>query len=710
MRRLERLLDVHPVTGRRIGLAAAALLLATLPVVLPAGPASAAAAGSLDATFDTDGKVATDFGAANDLARDVVVQADGRIVVVGSTGSGTTGNMAVARYLANGSLDTGFDGDGKATIDFASGDDDGNAIALQPDGKIVVAGHATGATADMAVARLNADGSLDTTFDGDGRAVADFAAGADFANDVVVRPDGTIVVVGASTPAGAGTTALFAAARFNANGSFDATFDADGLVTTDVGPSSDVVQAAAVLADGRMVAAGFAAGMPTTGFDFALARYNADGSLDTSFDTDGKVTTDIAGGQDDGAYSVVLQPDGKVVAGGVKEGAPTVDFAMARYDVNGSLDPSFDSDGKVTTDIAGGNDYGRVVVLTGRGDLVLVGDTDGSPDGLSVARYTSAGALDPTFDADGKNVTDMTADNDGAYGVALQPDGKIVSVGFAGRPSSSDFAVARYLSEGDGAPPPAPPAPPAQPGYWLVASDGGIFSFGVPFVGSTGSLRLNQPIVGMAATPTGRGYWLVASDGGIFAFGDAVFFGSTGAIRLNQPIVGMAATPTGKGYWLVASDGGIFAFGDAVFRGSTGAIRLNRPVVGMSASPTGNGYWLVASDGGIFAFGDAAFFGSTGAIRLNQPVVGLAATPTGGGYRLVASDGGIFAFGDAAFFGSTGAIRLNQPIRGMESSPTGNGYWLVASDGGIFAFGDAVFKGSTGAMRLNQPVVGMAAP
>ena len=247
-------------------------------------------------------------------------------------------------------------------------------------------------------------------------------------------------------------------------------------------------------------------------------------------------------------------------------------------------------------------------------------------------------------------------------------------------------------------------------GYWLVASDGGIFSFcDAKFFGSTGATRLNQPIVGMAATPSGNGYWLVASDGGIFAFGDAKFFGSTGATRLNQPIVGMARTPSGNGYWLVAADGGIFAFGDARFRGSTGAIRLNQPIRGMASTPSGNGYWLVASDGGIFAFGDAAFRGSTGAIRLNQPIRGMASTPTGNGYWLVASDGGIFAFGDAVFRGSTGAIKLNQPIVTMARNPSGTGYWLTATDGGIFAFG-APFFGSTGALRLNQPVVGMAVP
>jgi hypothetical protein len=249
---------------------------------------------------------------------------------------------------------------------------------------------------------------------------------------------------------------------------------------------------------------------------------------------------------------------------------------------------------------------------------------------------------------------------------------------------------------------------PPPPGYWMVAADGGIFAFGAArFFGSTGALRLNQPVVGMAVTPTRRGYWLVTADGGIFAFGDARFAGSLGSIRLNASVLGMAAHPGGQGYWIVAADGGIFSFGDARFFGSTGALRLNQPIVGMVPTPTGRGYWLVARDGGIFSFGDARFFGSTGALRLNQPIVGMAPTASGRGYWLVASDGGMFAFGDARFFGSTGDIRLNQPIVGMRPTPTGRGYWLVARDGGIFSFGDAGFMGSTGDIRLNQPIVGM---
>ena len=226
-------------------------------------------------------------------------------------------------------------------------------------------------------------------------------------------------------------------------------------------------------------------------------------------------------------------------------------------------------------------------------------------------------------------------------------------------------------------------------GYWVVAADGGIFAFGAArFWGSMGAARLNQPVLGMAATPSGGGYWLVAADGGIFSFGDAAFRGSTGNIRLNQPVVAMAASATGNGYWLVARDGGIFAFGDAVFRGSTGNIRLNQPVVGMARTPSGNGYWLVAADGGIFAFGDAQFFGSTGAIRLNQPIVAMARTPTGNGYWLLAADGGVFAFGDARFLGSLPGIGAPGPARGIQPT-AGVGYLVVNDAGRIFAFGDA---------------------
>ncbi|MFN8035546.1 MAG: glucosaminidase domain-containing protein [Acidimicrobiia bacterium] len=229
----------------------------------------------------------------------------------------------------------------------------------------------------------------------------------------------------------------------------------------------------------------------------------------------------------------------------------------------------------------------------------------------------------------------------------------------------------------------------AGKGYWMAAADGGVFAFGsAKFYGSAGNVKLNQPMIDLAATAGGGGYWLLAKDGGIFAYGDAQFYGSTGAMRLNQPIVGMASTPAGHGYWLVAKDGGIFAFGDAQFYGSTGAMRLNQPIVGMASTQTGHGYWLVAKDGGIFAFGDAQFYGSTGAMRLNQPIVGIAPNAGGDGYWLAAADGGIFSFGNARYLGGLAGC-TKRTVLGIQASPTGKGYYLNSAEGRVATFGDA---------------------
>ena len=203
------------------------------------------------------------------------------------------------------------------------------------------------------------------------------------------------------------------------------------------------------------------------------------------------------------------------------------------------------------------------------------------------------------------------------------------------------------------------------PAYWLVASDGGIFSFGgAQFYGSMGGRPLNEPIVGIAAVPGGGGYWEVASDGGIFSFGTAQFYGSMGGRPLNKPVVGIAATPTGGGYWEVASDGGIFAFGNAQFYGSTGNLTLNAPIVAMTPFPNGAGYWFTASDGGVFAYGDSQFYGSLGGTPQSRPAVAMAATPSGKGYWITNNNGAVSNFGSAAYLGSAPQV-LNAPVVAM---------------------------------------------
>ena len=253
--------------------------------------------------------------------------------------------------------------------------------------------------------------------------------------------------------------------------------------------------------------------------------------------------------------------------------------------------------------------------------------------------------------------------------------------------------------------------PSGHQGLWMSGSDGRVFNLGdAAFFGSTGSMALNAPVVGMASTPDGGGYWLVGADGGVFSFGDAGFDGSTGSMALNKPIVGMASTPDGGGYWLVGADGGVFSFGDANFDGSTGSMALNKPIVGMASTPDGGGYWLVGADGGVFSFGDANFYGSTGSMALNKPIVGMASTPDGGGYWLVASDGGVFAFGDAGFYGSVPGqgIVSPVPIAGIVGTASGRGYWIVGRDGALYSYGDAGFLGSLVGADLPAPVVGAA--
>ena len=205
-------------------------------------------------------------------------------------------------------------------------------------------------------------------------------------------------------------------------------------------------------------------------------------------------------------------------------------------------------------------------------------------------------------------------------------------------------------------------ATPDGKGYWLVAADGGIFSYGdAGFWGSAGALGTQRADRGHGRHAVGRR--LLAR--GLRRRGVQLrrrhLQGVRGSLRLNAPVVGLAATPSGHGYWLVGSDGGVFSYGDATFRGSTGSLPLNRPVVGMEATATGDGYWLVAADGGIFNYGDAPFWGSTGSLQLNQPIVGLADDPGAAGYWLVAGDGGVFALGTAPFDGSATAD-INPPL------------------------------------------------
>ena len=414
-----------------------------MALVLAIANPAAAPPGDLDPTFDGDGKVTTDFAGSADQANAVTIQGDGKIVTAGEAIVSGTLDFALARYNSDGSLDTTFDGDGKVTTDIASGSgDQAFSVAIQGDGKIVAAGSAVSGSYLFALARYNTDGSLDTTFSGDGKLTTDIAAGNDQARAVVIQGDGKIVAAGFGLHFGSTIgTADVAVVRYNTDGSLDPTFDGDGIVTTNF-PSDNADQAFAVAiqGDGRIVVAGITCCAQSV--DFALARYNADGSLDTTFDGDGLVTTHIV--FNDQAFAVAIQGDGRIVAAGHAASGSTFDFGLARYNADGSLDTTFDADGKVTTDFAGSHDEALGVAIQGNGKIVAAGFAGIFPGDFALARYNADGSLDTTFSGDGKVTTDFAGGDDRAHAVPIQRDGKIVAAGFATVAAGRDFALARY--------------------------------------------------------------------------------------------------------------------------------------------------------------------------------------------------------------------------------------------------------------------------
>ena len=404
-------------------------------------PSAHAAAGDLDPTFGMGGTVTTNFTSREDVAYPMAVQADGKIVVAGTSGFARFARFArfaLARYNADGSLDTTFGGDGKVTTNLSRQDDVAYGLAIQPDGKIVVAG--TSGFARFALARYNTDGSLDTSFSGDGKLTTNLTPYDDFAYGLAIQSDDKIVAAGDS--GAGGPKARFAVVRYNSDGSLDTSFGGDGKVTTDFTSHPEDGLAMAITTDGKIVVVGGNGfGLPNE--NFALARYKSDGSLDTSFGGDGKVTTSFTR-DPDVAFAVALQADGKIVAaGGAGLGPSNPKFALARYNTDGSLDTSFGVDGKVITDFTRGDDDAYSVALQADGKIVAAGQSGGSNPKFALARYDADGALDMSFSADGKLTTDFTPEYDSVYTVAIQTDGMILAAGTSG---FAEFALARYLA------------------------------------------------------------------------------------------------------------------------------------------------------------------------------------------------------------------------------------------------------------------------
>lgn len=470
------------------------LLLFLLTVAAYASP------GDLDLSFNSTGFVTTAVTASADEANAVAVQTDGKIVVAGYSANRT--GFALVRYTSSGALDTTFGTGGIVTVSFAAAEV--RSIAILADGKIVVGGYASSinfSNRSFVVARFTESGALDTTFGGgDGITTTSIGLRSEVFG-ITVQPDGKIIAAGSTASGGPDD---FAVSRYNSDGSLDTSFNSPtGYLTTNFG-SSEEGTAVKLQNDGKIVVSGNSG----AGNRVNVARYNTDGSLDTTFDSDGKVSTVLL----TNPRSMAIQSDGKIVVGGSDN-----DYCLVRYNSNGSLDSTFDTDGIVCTTVSNPSllqgiaiDLSGKILATG---FTIFGKND---QDIFLSRHLADGSLDPAFDGgDGIVTTSLGTNGDRSFAIAVQSDGRIVLAGSL-LDTNRDFAVARYQGA-------APTAAPATLGGRLTDQSGN----GIPHVGvvlSGGSL--SQPLTAITNSfgyfnfydlQTGQTY-IVTPDSGRYTF------------------------------------------------------------------------------------------------------------------------------------------------------------------------------------------------
>ena len=430
------------------------------------------------------------------------------------------------------------------------------------------------------------------------------------------------------------------------------------------------------------------------------------------------------------------------------EEAPTVNGAQSTLaDFGSTTFSSLGLDGADTsavgyTDVDLTDLSGAIIAyptpLTAGGFSVLFGTPRPSVTFINPSSGSTAGGDIITIDGSYlAGVTSVTFGGLESEGYLFAPDGSLLVITPAEgagtvpvvitTPDGSSSAVAAdaftFVAPVAPATPPvtspvtSPGPPPSTHGYWLDGSDGGIFTFGsAQFHGSTGSLKLQRPVVGIVPTADKGGYWLDASDGGIFAFGDSGFYGSVPGLglhpagsgkpnSLDAPIVGMVPSADGGGYFMVASDGGVFAFGDARFAGSCPGIGgCSGAAVAVMPDASGNGYWLVTQTGHVYTFGDAPYLGAPR--PQSVPVTSAVRTPDGMGYWILFANGAIANYGDAGDFGSaTGHFGGLNPATAIFTTSDGDGYWLASANGSVDNYGDAPNEGSMAGTHLNGSII-----
>ncbi len=402
-------------------------------------------AGGLDPTFGTGGIVTTPIGAGTDEARTMVIDRFGRFVVAGRSFNGANWDFALARYNANGSLDNSFGSGGTLTTPIGTGDDDIFQVVVDGSDRIVVGGRTVvSGHYDFALARFNDDGSLDSSFGSGGKVITAVTGGSNLINEIALDNSGHIVAAGQSHN---GTKFEFTVARYESNGSLDLSFGTGGVAITDIGVRDNGANSVAIDGSGRIVLGGW--NYDGDWADFALARYLPNGSLDPSFGSGGKVTTPIGAGTDSiQNQSLAIDSNGRIVASGYALSGSGWDFGLARYSPDGQLDPSFGSFGTVTTAIGPGNDLAESLVLDEAGRMLVGGSSvSGGRQNFALARYEADGSLDASFGSNGRVSLAVGAGDAGIGCLALDGDGRIVAVGSTSNGTDFDFTVARFVPE-----------------------------------------------------------------------------------------------------------------------------------------------------------------------------------------------------------------------------------------------------------------------
>ena len=399
--------------------------------------------GVLDPSFGNNGIVTTVISGTYNLGHTAVVQPDGKIIVAGEAGESSTYKVAVARYNTDGTLDTSFGNSGTLLVTVGTARSYARNIAVQPDGKIVIGAYTYDDIAgDFAVVRLNADGTLDNSFGTNGITIIDNGS-HEVVDAMTLLSDGKILLAGNNYD-------NFLAARFNTDGSLDTSFGTNGWATTVFDSSYSQVKDATTQNDGKILLSGFASDIATGRHSIAIARFNTDGTIDSTFGTSGRVSFNI-GSFDDYGAGVAVQTDGKIIIGGytiLDSNFSEYDFAAVRLNSDGTFDNSYGTNGiAITSVIDNGRNYAEQMLMQPDNKVVLMGfvGAGSNDDDMGMVRFDTDGNLDATFGTGGKVTTDVSGRYDYGKAIAMQPDHKIILTGYSYTNAGvAEIVVARY--------------------------------------------------------------------------------------------------------------------------------------------------------------------------------------------------------------------------------------------------------------------------